>query len=153
MSLGTAVDSSASLQFSQLILSGTSDSPGVRHFSSLAPFHTHIRASALSRSHAHCLAPCLTLSFTEEGFQVMFSGVFGCSDDWSCSGYCPAKRCTFKFPRRGLVSAGGGACQGVLHFVAGQSVPLHYLLDVLLFFPLQDAQEVLQLGHGESMPL
>lgn len=43
--------SSASL-FSQLILSGTSDSPGVRHFSSLASFHTHIRASSLSLSRA-----------------------------------------------------------------------------------------------------
>lgn len=30
------------------VLSGTSDSPGVRHFSSLASFHTHIRASSRS---------------------------------------------------------------------------------------------------------
>lgn len=40
----------ASLRLSPLILSGTSDSPGVRHFSSLASSHTHIRASSISLS-------------------------------------------------------------------------------------------------------
>lgn len=39
-----------SLLVSTHSLSGTSDSPGVRHFSSLASSHTHIRASTLSLS-------------------------------------------------------------------------------------------------------
>lgn len=88
--LDTTTVSSASLHLSQLILSGTSDSPGVRHCSSLASFHTHIRASSLSLI---VLRP-LTLSFTKKVFWVVFSGIFGCSDDWSVR-WCPAKRCTF----------------------------------------------------------
>ena len=56
-------------------------------------------------------------------------------------------------PRRRVVSTGGRASQSLLHLSAGQSVALHYLLDVLLLFTLQNAQEVLQLGHGEGMPL
>lgn len=56
-------------------------------------------------------------------------------------------------PRRRVVSAGGGAGQDLVHLGAGQSVALHDLLDVLLLFPLQNAEEVLQLWHGESVPL
>lgn len=56
-------------------------------------------------------------------------------------------------PLSGLVSAGSGAPQGLLHPGAGQGVALHDLLDVLLFFALQNAQEVLQLRHREGVPL
>lgn len=56
-------------------------------------------------------------------------------------------------PRHGPASVGGRAGQNFLHPGAGLGVALHYLLDVLLFLPLQNAQEVLQLGHGEGMPL
>lgn len=56
-------------------------------------------------------------------------------------------------PLSGLASAGSGARQGLLHPGAGQGVSLHDLLDVFLFFTLQNAQEVLQLRHGEGVPL
>lgn len=56
-------------------------------------------------------------------------------------------------PARRVVSTRSGASQRLLHLDAGEGITLHYLLDVLLFFTLQDTQEVLQLGHGEGMPL
>lgn len=55
--------------------------------------------------------------------------------------------------RRTRPSVGSRARQRFLHLGAGLGVALHDLLDVLLFLPLQDAQEVLQLGHGEGVPL
>lgn len=56
-------------------------------------------------------------------------------------------------PLSGPASAGSGARQGLLHPGAGQGVPLHDLLDVFLFFTLQNAQEVLQLRQREGVPL
>lgn len=56
-------------------------------------------------------------------------------------------------PLSALGSARSGARQGVLHPGAGQGVALHDLLDVFLFFTLQDTEEVLQLRHGEGVPL
>lgn len=144
--LDTPAVSSATLHFARLILSGTSDSPGVRHGSSLASSHTHIRAGALS------LCRALSHSFTAEAFRVVFSGIFGCSDDWSSSGDYPAKRCMFN-PVGGVISARGGAAQSLQHLRTGHSIPLQDLLDVFLLLTLQNTQEVLQLGHGEGVPL
>lgn len=56
-------------------------------------------------------------------------------------------------PCHRLASAGSRASQHSLHLGAGLSIPLDYLLDVFLLLPLQNAQEVLQLRHGEGMPL
>lgn len=56
-------------------------------------------------------------------------------------------------PHHRLASVGSRAGQRFLHPGAGLGVPLHYLLDVLFFLPLQDAQEVVQLRHGEGVPL
>lgn len=56
-------------------------------------------------------------------------------------------------PLSALGSARRGARQGVLHPGAGQGVTLHDLLDVFLFFTLQNTEEVLQLRHREGVPL
>lgn len=86
-----------------LILSGTSGSPGVRHFSSLASFHTHIRASSLSQ----CLAPCLTLSLRKRcSGRVLRDRRIQPWPVRSRWGRCPAKGCTFGSPERTGVSRG-----------------------------------------------
>ena len=52
-----------------------------------------------------------------------------------------------------VLSARGGTSKSLLHPGAGKSVSLHDLLDVLFLFTLQDTHEVLQLRHGEGVPL
>lgn len=75
------------------------------------------------------------------------------SNGWFWGGVNVQPRGARSDPRRGLHSVGSRAGQHFLHPGAGLGVALHYLLDVLLFLPLQDAQEVLQLRHGEGVPL
>lgn len=116
--------------------------------------HHFTRTFALALS--HCLAPCLTLSFTQEAF--FFSYVSLGSLDAAMTGHHLPMTAKPRGARSnpfdaGDVSAGGRASQSLLHFSAGESVSLHYLLHVFLLFTLQNAQEVLQLRHGEGMPL
>lgn len=102
---------------------------------------------SVSRALSHSL-------FYSRGVRVGFSGIFGCSSDWSGPGGVTVQPKDARLvPLSGLASAGSGARQGLLHPGAGQGVPLHDLLDMFLFFALQNAQEVLQLRHGEGVPL
>lgn len=43
--------------------------------------------------------------------------------------------------------------QGLLELLAAPGVLVLDLAQVLLFLPLQDAQEVVELGHAEGIPL
>lgn len=47
----------------------------------------------------------------------------------------------------------GAGMQGLLDLLAATGVLLQDLAEVLLFLPLEDAQEVVELGHAEGIPL
>lgn len=56
-------------------------------------------------------------------------------------------------PARGLRSPQGAGVQGLLDLLAAAGVLPQDLAQVLLFLPLEDAQEVVELGHAEGIPL
>lgn len=127
--------------------------------SSLLSTHSlrHIRLSGckallISRiiSHAHSRYSSLSLSCALSHSLFHWRGILGHAlwdlwmQRWRVSFRWPSSQGSARLnPQRRLISAWSWACQGLLHLIAGQSIPLHYLLDVFLFFTLQNAQEVL----------
>lgn len=106
-------------------------------------------------SHAHSrqrfltVSGPITLSLVEEAFSY---DSFFWDRDMQQRLVSPAKMRTLTATLK-LESARSRASESFTHLGAGQSISLDDLLDVLLLFTLQDEQKVLQLWHGEGMPL